>query len=235
VEVEVEEPEVIGGEVGLDVGLCDFVTLSTGEKVGPEEHLRQAERQRRRLARWLSRKQPGSRNHEKARLRLARLDARIANQRKDFHHKLSHRLVREHRLIALEDLNVRGMMANHRLARSIGDAGWSAFVEMLAYKGEWYGCRVVKVDRWYPSSRTCSNCGMIVERLPLNIRKWACPECGTIHDRDVNAAVNILRQATVGVTGSPGRDQRSSRRQLAPADCGQHVRPGAAAAAGQAG
>ena len=221
VEVETKAPEVIGGEVGLDVGLCDFVTLSTGEKVGPKEHLRKAERQRRRLARWLSRKQPCSRNHEKARLRLARLDAHIANQRKDFHHQLSYRLVREHSLIALEDLHVRGMMANHRLARSIGDAGWSAFAEMLAYKGKWYGCQVVRVDRWYPSSRTCSKCGIIAERLPLNIRNWECPECGTIHDRDVNAAVNILNQATVGVTGSNA--------------CGQHVRPGTAEAAGQAG
>jgi len=221
VEVKTEEPEVTGEEVGVDLGLCDFVTLSTGEKVGPEEYLRKAQRKRRRLARWLSRKQPGSRNHEKARLRLARLDAHIANQRKDFHHRLSHRLVREHRLIAMEDLHVRGMMANHHLAGSIGDAGWSAFAEMLEYKGAWYGCRVVKVDRWYPSSRTCSACEFAVEQMPLSIREWECPECGTIHDRDVNAAVNILKQATVGVTESHA--------------CGQHVRPGTAAAAGQAG
>ena len=224
-----------GGEVGIDLGLCDFVTLSTGEKVESEEYLRKAERQRRRLARWLSRKQPGGRNQEKARLKLARLDAHIANQRRDFHHKLSRKLVEDHRLIAMEDLHVRGMMANHRLAGSIGDAGWSAFAKMLEYKGQWYGCRVVKVERWYPSSRTCSACGIVVESLPLNIREWECPECGTIHDRDVNAAVNILKQATVGITGSPGRGMQSSQRQLVPAVCGQHVRPGTAAAAGQAG
>ena len=227
VEVETKEPEVTGGEVGIDLGLCDFVTLSTGEKVGPEEYLRKAQRKRRRLARWLSRKQPGSRNHEKARLRLARLDAHIANQRKDFQHKLSHRLISEHRLIAIEDLHVRGMMANHSLARSIGDASWSAFAEMLEYKGEWYGCRVVKVDRWYPSSRTCSTCEFVVEQLPLNIREWACPECGTVHDRDVNAAVNLLKQATVGLTERRNTDVANA--------CGQHVRPGTAAAAGQAG
>ena len=207
VEVETKEPEVAGGEVGIDLGLCDFVTLSTGEKVESEEYLRKAERQRRRLARWLSRKQPGGRNQEKARLKLARLDAHIANQRRDFHHKLSRKLVED-----------------HRLAGSIGDAGWSAFAKMLEYKGQ-----------WYPSSRTCSACGIVVESLPLNIREWECPECGTIHDRDVNAAVNILKQATVGITGSPGRGMQSSQRQLVPAVCGQHVRPGTAAAAGQAG
>ena len=121
----------------------------------------------------------------------------------------------------IEDLHVRGMMANHRLARSIGDAGWSKFAKMLEYKGEWYGCQVVKIDRWYPSSKMCSKCGTIVERLPLSIREWKCPECGSIHDRDVNATVNILKQATVGATESHA--------------CGQHVRPGTAAAAGQAG
>jgi putative transposase len=221
VEVEIKVPEMNGGQVGIDLGVRDFVTLSSGEKVEPPGYYRKAQRKRRRLARRLSRKKPGSRNREKARLKLARCDAHIANQRKDFHHRLSYRLVQEHRLIAMEDLHVGGMMANHRLAGSIGDAGWSAFAEMLEYKGVWYGCQVVKVDRWYPSSRRCSECGMIAERLPLSVRDWECPECSTTHDRDVNAAVNILKEATVGVT----------RRNA----CGQHVRPGTAAAAGQAG
>jgi putative transposase len=127
----------------------------------------------------------------------------------------------------MEDLNVRGMMANHHLAKSIGDAGWSKFVSMLEYKGEWYGCQVVKVDRWYPSSRTCSECGMILESLPLSIREWQCPECDCEQDRDVNAAINILKQATVGTTGRRDKDVANA--------WGQHVRPGSAAAAGQAG
>jgi putative transposase len=227
VEMEIAEPKRIGGRVGIDLGVRDFISLSTGEKVEVLQHYRKAERKRRRLARQLSRKKKGSRNREKARHRLACLDERIANQRRDFHHKLSRQLVEENQFIGMEDLNVRGMMANHRLAKSIGDAGWSAFAEMLEYKGEWYGCQVVKIDRWYPSSRTCSECGMILESLALSVREWQCPECGCEHDRDVNAAINILKQATVGTTGRRNKDVANA--------WGQHVRPGSAAAAGQAG
>ena len=227
VEVEIPEPERVGGRVGIDLGVKDFGSLSTGEKVEMPQHYRKAERKRRRLARQLSRKKKGSRNREKARHRLACLDERIANQRRDFHHKLSRQLVEENQFIGLEELNVRGMMANHRLAKSIGDAGWSGFVSMLVYKGEWYGCQVEKIDRWYPSSRKCSECGEIVKSLPLSVREWQCPECGCEHDRDVNAAINILKQATVGATG---------RRNIDVANAwGQHVRPGSAEAAGQAG
>ena len=226
VEVEIPEAKRIGGRVGIDLGVRDFVSLSTGKKVEVPQHYRKAERKRRRLARQLSGKKKGSRNREKARHRLACLDERIANQRRDFHHKLSHQLVEENQFIGVEDLNVRGMMANHRLAKSIGDAGWSKFVSMLEYKGEWYGCQVVKVGRWYPSSRTCSECGMRLESLPLSVREWQCPECGCAHDRDVNAAINILKQATVGTTGSRNKDVANA--------WGQHVRPGSAAAAGQA-
>jgi len=111
------------------------------------------------------------------------------------------------------------MMANHHLAKSIGDAGWSAFITMLIYKGDWYGCRVEKVSRWYPSSKTCSACGTVMVEIPLHVRKWQCPVCGVVHDREVNAAINILNQSTVGDTGSHA--------------WGQHVRPGFAAAAGQ--
>jgi len=202
VEVEMAEPELTGGSVGLDLGLREFATLSTGEKIAPPQSYRQAEKKRGRLARQLSRKQPGSRNRAKARLRLARLDEQIANQRRDFHHQVSWRLVYENQFIGLEDLNVQGLLANHHLAKAIGDAGWSAFVTMLAYKGSWYGCRVEKISRWYPSSKTCSVCGTEMEALPLQVRRWQCPICGTAHDRDVNAAINILNQSTAGAAGS---------------------------------
>ncbi|MBC8336901.1 MAG: transposase [Anaerolineales bacterium] len=198
VEIEMATPIFAGGAVGLDLGLREFATLSTGEKIAPPQYYRKAQKKRRRLARQLSRKKLGGHNHEKARLRLARLDEKISNQRRDFHHKLSRMLVEENQFIGLEDLNVRGMLANHHLAKSIGDAGWSAFVTMLGYKGEWYGCQVEKVSRWYPSSKTCSVCGTKMEAMPLNVRIWQCPMCGTVHDRDVNAAINILKQSTAG-------------------------------------
>ena len=224
VEMEIPEPEQVGGLVGIDMGVRDFVSLSTGRKVEMPQDYRKAERKRRRLARQLSRKKKGSRNREKARHRLACLDERIADQRRDFHHKLSRQLVEENQFIGLEDLNVRGMMANHHLARSIGDAGWSGVVSMLAYKGGWYGCQVKKIDRWYPSTRTCSRCGEQVGQMSLQTREWQCPECGCEHDRDVNAAINILKQATVGTTGRRNMDVANA--------WGQHVRPGSAEAAG---
>ena len=219
VEVEMAEPAFVGSAVGIDLGLRDFLTLSTGEKIGPPQYFRHAQHKRRRLARQLSRKKPGSRNREKARLRLARLDEYIANQRRDFHHKLSRQLVEENRFIGLEDLNVRGMLANHHLAKSIGDAGWSAFVAMMNYKGNWYGCQVKKVSRWYPSSKTCSACGAVMDAIPLHFHEWQCPVCGVVHDRDVNAAINILNRSTVGATESNA--------------WGQPVRPGLAMLSGQ--
>jgi putative transposase len=217
--VEIAQPVFNGGAVGIDLGLRDFVTLSSGEKIAPPQYYRKAQQKRHRLARDLFRKKLGSRNREKARLRLARLDERIANQRRDFHHKLSRQLVAESQCIGLEALNVKGMLANHRLAKSIGDVGWSAFIAMLVYKGSWYGCQVEKVDRWYPSSKTCSTCGTVVTSLPLNIRKWQCQVCNVVHDRDVNAAINILNQSTVGAT------ERNAWEQS--------VRPDFAAAIGQ--
>jgi putative transposase len=219
VEVEITEPIFVGGTVGIDLGLRDFAILSTGEKIAPPHYYRKAQKQRRRLARQLSRKKSGSRNREKARLRLARLDERIANQRCDFHHKVSRQLVEENQFIGLEDLNIKGMMANRHLAKSIGDVGWSAFIAMLVYKGDWYGCRVEKVSRWYPSSKTCSACGAVMEAIPLHISQWQCPICDAVHDRDVNAATNILNQTTVGATGSNA--------------WGQSVRPEFATATGQ--
>lgn len=150
---------------------------------------------RRKLAkaqRNLARKQKGSNNRAKARLKVARIHARVADRRRDHLHKLTTRLVRETQTVAIGDLSVRNMLRNHRLARVISDAAWSQFRDMLKYKAQWYGRKVIPVDRWLPSSKTCSTCGWINTALTLNERSWTCPDCGVVHDRDINAAKNIL-------------------------------------------
>uniref|UniRef100_UPI0011AF7EF4 RNA-guided endonuclease TnpB family protein n=1 Tax=Macromonas bipunctata TaxID=183670 RepID=UPI0011AF7EF4 len=144
------------------------------------------------LQRKLARKKKGSKNRTKARLKVAKLHAKIADIRKDFTHKLSTRLIHENQVIAIETLAVSNMKKNGKLAKSIGDAGWAEFVRQLEYKAKWSGREVVKIDRWYPSSKRCSDCGHTVEKMPLNVRQWTCPECGANHDRDVNAARNVL-------------------------------------------
>ncbi|KWX00701.1 Transposase [Carbonactinospora thermoautotrophica] len=171
-------PEV-AGEVGVDAGLTSLVTLSTGEKITNPRHER---RDRARLAR----KEKGSKNREKARLKVAR----IADRRRDLLHQLSTRLVRENQTVVLEDLSVRNMVKNRRLARAISDAAWAELRAMLEYKCRWYGRRLVVVDRWLPSSKMCSACGHVLDSLPLHVRAWACPACRATHDRDVNAARN---------------------------------------------
>jgi putative transposase len=177
--------------VGLDAGITSLVTLSTGEKITNPRH---EQRDRARLARAhraLSRKQKGSNNRERARRKLARIHARIADRRRDVLHQLSTRLVRENQTVVIEDLAVRNMLGNHRLARAISDAAWSQLRAMLTYKCRWYGRELVVLDRWFPSSKTCSVCGAVCDELPLNLREWRC-RCGAAHDRDVNAARNIL-------------------------------------------
>lgn len=179
------------GQIGIDVGLTALVTLSTGEKIANPRHERRDRRKLAKAQRALSRKEKGSMNREKARRKVARVHARITDRRTDFLHKLSTRLVRENQAIAIEDLTVRNMVANHSLARGISDASWRQLRTMLEYKADWYGRDLLVVDRWFPSTRLCSDCGALHERLPLNIRSWTC-QCGTVHDRDVNAARNIL-------------------------------------------
>ena len=192
--------------VGIDAGIPTLYTLSTGEKITNPRHEKKDREKLARAQRQLSKKQKGSKNRGKARRKVARIHARIADRRRDHLHKLSTRLVRENQVIAIEDLSVRNMVKNHSLARAISDASWSSFRTMLEYKAEWYGRNVVAIDRFYPSSKTCAECGRIVESLPLNIRDWECA-CGAVHDRDVNAAKNIL---AVG---------------LAVSACGDGVRP----------
>lgn len=178
--------------VGIDLGISALATLSTGEKIhNPRNDQREATRKRL-LSRSLSRKVKGSKNRDRARQKLARLHTRVADRRRDYLHKLSTRLVRENQAIVVEDLNIAGMVKNHCLARVISDAAWRMLLSFLAYKCEWYGRDLVKVNRFFPSSKTCSRCGLVVEQLPLNVRHWTCPGCNAEHDRDVNAAHNIL-------------------------------------------
>ena len=177
--------------VGIDAGITSLVTLSTGEKVANPRHERRDRRKLAKEQRKLSRKQAGSANREKCRRRVARVHARITDRRRDFLHNLSTRLVRENQTIVIEDLTVRNLLKNGSLARAISDASWNEFRFMLEYKCAWYGRDLIAVNRWFPSSKLCQSCGTIREKLPLNIREWTC-DCGVTHDRDVNAAQNLL-------------------------------------------
>ncbi|WP_200211589.1 RNA-guided endonuclease InsQ/TnpB family protein [Micromonospora coerulea] len=178
--------------VGVDAGITSLVTLSTGEKIANPKHERTDRRKLARAQRELSRKAKDSTNRVKAQLKVARIHARIADRRRDHLHKLTTRLVRENQTVVIEDLSVRTMLRNHRLARAISDAAWSDLRRMLEYKAAWYRRTVVAIDRWCPSSKTCSACGRLNTSMSLSIRSWACGGCGVIHDRDVNAARNIL-------------------------------------------
>lgn len=195
VEFEPEKRANNGGVIGIDVGLKEFYTDSNGNTVSNPRYLEKSEKKLIREQRKLSRKQPGSNNRNKQRIKVARVHEKIMNQRDDFLQKQSTILVRENQIICIEDLNVRGMVRNHRLARSIVSASWSKFFTMLEYKSSWYGNDLIRVPTMYPSSQTCSCCGY---RNPLtkklSVRRWECPNCHTIHDRDHNASINILNK-----------------------------------------
>lgn len=179
-------------EVGIDLGLSHFAVLSDGTKITAPRFLRRAARKLKRLQQDLSRKRRGSQNRKKAVVKVARAHARVADTRRDWQHKLSTKLIRENQAVYVEDLCVVGL-GRTRLAKSVHDAGWSQFVTMLEYKASRYGRTFARVDRWFPSTRMCSTCGALTEKLPLNVRTWSCP-CGTRHDRDVNAAKNVLAE-----------------------------------------
>ena len=200
-EVEIPDPEYNGGVIGIDLGLKDFIVTSKGERVKAPKFFRNSERRLKRLQRQLSRRKKGSKGWGKARLALANQHERVSNQRKDFLHKLSRRLVDENQVIHAESLAVKNMMRNHCLAKSIADAGWGEFIRQLSYKGDWYGCQLNQIDRFFPSSKRCHHCGYIHGLLRLSDRQWACPECGAIHDRDENAAINIELFGTAGAAG----------------------------------
>ncbi|WP_344589153.1 RNA-guided endonuclease TnpB family protein [Actinomadura vinacea] len=199
--------------VGVDAGLEHLLTLSTGEKIANPRHERRDRERLAKLQRELSRKARGEgTNRAKARRRVARIHARITDRRRDHLHKLTTRLVRENQTIVIEDLAVRNMVKNRSLARAISDAAWSDFRGLLEYKAAWYGREVIAVDRWFPSSKLCSECGTVRDTMPLNLRIWTCG-CGASHDRDVNAAKNLLAAGrAVSACGAGVRPQRESSR-----------------------
>ena len=198
---EIESPKplpVTDKAVGIDLGLHDLIVCSDGTRVETPKYFRKSEQKLAKRQRVFSRTQKGSKGHEKARLKVAQCHQKIKNQRNDFLQKLSTKLIRENQVICLEDLSVKGMERNHKLAKSVTDASFSKFVSMLEYKAEWYGRKVVKIDRFYPSTQLCSGCGYKNESIKglqgLKVREWICPQCGEVHDRDLNAARNILNE-----------------------------------------
>jgi putative transposase len=211
VDAEIKRLPESSNQVGVDLGITSLVALSSGEKIANPKGFKAKRVKLRKAQKALSRKQKGSKNRHRACLKVAKIHAEISDSRNDFLHKLTTRLVRENQTIAVEDLAVKNMVKNRKLALSISDASWGELVRQLEYKCDWYGRTFVKIDRWFPSSKRCGHCGYIVDKLPLNIRDWDCPKCNTHHDRDVNAAKNILAAGlAVNVCGANVRPDRES-------------------------
>lgn len=194
-DVEVNEPEHTGEIIGIDLGIKDLIIDSNGTKYDNKKFLKESERKIKHLQRELSRKKKGSHNREKARLKLAIAHEKLSNKRNNYLHQLTTKLVKENSIICIEDLNVKGMLKNHKLAKSIADCSFSMIRKMLEYKCQWYNRKLVVIDRWSPTSKKCNCCGHIMKDWNLGIREWDCPNCGTHHDRDINAAKNILDES----------------------------------------
>jgi putative transposase len=212
VEEDIKPLDVTPQMVGLDLGLKSMVITSDGQTHGNPKFFQKDEKKLARAQRCHAKKKKGSKNRKRARLKVARVHKNIADRRRDYQHKLSTKIIRENQVVCLESLQVKHMVQNRCLSRAISDVGWSEFIRQLEYKAAWYSRTIVKIDKWYPSSKRCFDCGHILDSLTLDVRHWVCPECGVPHDRDINAAQNILAAG------------------LAVAACGEAVRPGRAKA-----
>ncbi len=221
VEEDIKPLPVVNHMVGLDLGIKSMVALSTGETVGNPRYFAKDEKKLAKAQRRHAKKKKGSKNRHKARLKVAKIHARIADRRRDYQHKLSTRIVHENQVVCVESLAVKNLVKNHSLAKEISDVGWGEFVRQLEYKAAWYGRTVIKIDRWYPSSKTCHACMHVLDSLSLDIREWVCPECGTVHDRDTNAAINILAEGlSVNACGGNVRPVRAKARQAVASEAG---------------
>jgi putative transposase len=224
VEEEIKPLDVSNKAVGLDLGLKSMVVTSAGEAIGNPKFFARDAQKLARAQRRLCKKKKGSRNREKARRKVAGIHARIADRRRNYQQQLSSRIIRENQTICVESLRIKNMVKNHCLAKSIHDVGWGEFVRQLEYKAAWYGRTLVKIDTFFPSSKRCFDCGHVLETLALEEREWTCPKCGVHHDRDLNAANNVLAEglsvAACGETARPDRTQvrtgkpRRSRKAL---------------------
>lgn len=218
-----QPPSENQGAVGVDLGVSNLATLSTGEIFTGPKALRHGQRRQRRLSKSLSRKQKGSRNRAKAKRKLGRQHARMANIRANDLHQVTTSITRRYGTIGIEDLNVKGMLGNRCLSRAIADMGFGELRRQLEYKTAWRGGQIVVVDRWYPSSKICSCCGVKIETLSLSQRHWDCPACGAMHDRDINAAINLRNMAvssTVSACRGEGSGPAQAQGETGPGEAG---------------
>ena len=194
-DIKIKKYEQVNNIIGIDLGIKEFATISDGEIIENPKYLSKLEKKLKREHKKLSKKKKGSKNKNKQRIKLARIYEKITNRRTDFLHKLSTRLIKENQIICLEDLKIKDMVKNHKLAKSINDVSWYEFKRQLLYKGQWYERHIILIDQYFPSSQLCSDCGFKnIEVKNLSIREWICPNCGEVHNRDINAAINIKNE-----------------------------------------